>query len=163
METINGLLHAYTLIYIRNYEHTHALVVFIHVLFSYVYNTNVLYYNYVDAVPEYKIFKDHYHGLTKLLFNTNLTPHLIQEGIIAPADQEKLSAIDTSAGKAEMVLPKITSALEAGITDSFYKMLGIMRSYGNHDAQQLSITMKHEIAGSKNDKGCFDSILSYCS
>ena len=54
-----------------------------------------------------------------------------------------------------MVLPKITSALEAGITDSFHKMLGIMKSYGNHDAQQLSIAIEHEIAGSKNDQGLF--------
>ena len=110
---------------------------------------------YVDAVPEYKIFKDHYHGLTKLLFNTNLTPYLIQEGVIAPADQEKLSAINTSSGKAEMVLPKITSGLEAGLTESFYKMLEIMKSYGNRDAQQLSVAMEYEIAVSKSDKGLF--------
>ena len=115
--------------------------------------------HYIDAVLEYKIFKDHYHGLTKLLFNTNLTPHLIQEGVIAPADQEQLSAINTSTGKAEMVLPKITSGLEAGLTESFYKMLEIMKSYGNRDAQQLSITIEHEIAVSKSDKGLFSFVL----
>ena len=107
----------------------------------------------VDAVPEYKIFKDHYRGLTKLLFTTNLTPHLIQERVIALADQEKLSAINTSTEKAEVVLQKISLGLEAGLTESFYKMLEIMKSYGNRDAQQLSMTIEQEIAGSKSGEG----------
>ena len=111
--------------------------------------------NFIDPVPEYSVFKDHYYGLTKLLFNTNLTPHLIQEGVIAPTDHEKLNAIDTSTGKAEMVLPIVTSGLEAGITESFYKMLDIMESYGNSDAQQLSIAIKRKVAGSRKDEGLF--------
>ena len=52
-----------------------------------------------------------------------------------------------------MVLPKITSGLEAGLTESFYKMLEIMKSYGDYHAQQLSITIKNEIARSKRDEG----------
>ena len=119
----------------------------------YMYVSILLCYTYVDTVPEYVVFKNHYHGLTKLLFNTNLTPHLIQEGVIAPADHEKLSAINTSTEKAEVVLPKITSGLEAGLTESFYKMLEIMKCYGNRDAQQLSITIENEIAVSKSGEG----------
>ena len=54
-----------------------------------------------------------------------------------------------------MVLPKVSSGLEAGLTESFYKMLEIMKSYGNHDAQQLSIAIESKLAGSKSDKGLF--------
>ena len=80
-----------------------------------------------------------------MLFNTNLTPHLIEEGVIALTDHEAVNAIPTSAGKAEFVLPKITSALTTGETGSFYKILEIMKCHGNHDAQQLSTDIENEI------------------
>ena len=98
-------------------------------------------------VPELKVFQQHYSGLTTILFNTNLTPHLIQEGVIALTDQEELDAKPTSSGKASFVLPKVTSALKAGETESFYKILEIMKCYGNHAAQQLSDTIASEIPG----------------
>ena len=80
-----------------------------------------------------------------MLFNTNLTPHLIQEGVIALSDQDELNAITTSSRKAAFVLPKVTSALETGETGSFYKILEIMKCHGNRDAQQLSDTIASEI------------------
>ena len=59
-----------------------------------------------------------------------------------------------------MVLPKITSGLEAGLTESFYKMLNIMKSYGNRDAQQLSIAIEHKMAELRKDGGLqFDHII----
>ena len=94
-----------------------------------------------------------------MLFNTNLTPHLIQAGVITPVDQEQLNAINTSSGKAGMVLLKVSSGLETGLTESFYEMLKIMKSYGNRDAQQLCTTIEHQIAGSKTDKGLVYEIL----
>ena len=98
-------------------------------------------------VPELEVFRQHYSGLTTTLFNTNLTPHLIEEGVIALTDQEELNAIATSSGKSSFVLPKVTSALKAGETESFYKILEIMKYHGNHAAQQLSDTIASEIAG----------------
>ena len=98
-----------------------------------------------DAIPELAVFQRHFNGLTRILFNTNLTPHLIAEGVIALADQEELNAKPTSSGKASFVLPKISSALAAGETGSFYKMLDIMKCHGNHDAQQLSTTITNEL------------------
>lgn len=99
--------------------------------------------------PEFEVFKKHYNDLTKMLFCTNLTPHMIQEGVILPLDQEEIKAVTTSSGKAEIVLQKVSFALEAGISESFYRILEIMKSFGNHDAQQLSITIEHEISGSQ--------------
>ena len=101
----------------------------------------------IEDVPELKIFQQHYSGLTTMLFNTNLTPHLIQGGVIALADQEELDAKPTSLGKASFVLPKVTSALKIGNTESFYKILEIMKCHGNHAAQQLSDTIASEIPG----------------
>ena len=80
-----------------------------------------------------------------MLFNTNLTPYLIEEGVVALTDQEELDALPTSFKKASFVLPKITSALKTGETKPFYKTLEIMKCHGNHAAQQLSDTIASEI------------------
>ena len=116
--------------YVRNFD--------LHVHTNYIIFT-------VDVIPELKVFQDHFIGLSGMLFNTNLTPHLIKEGVIALTDQEELDALPTSSRKAAFVLPKITSALMTGKTESFYKILEIMKCYGNHDAQQLSDTIAREI------------------
>ena len=103
----------------------------------------------------YTVFIQNYNSLTKMLFNTNLTPHLIQEEVIVPRDHEELNAIPTSAGKAEFVLQKVSSALETGETGSFQKILEIMKFHGNGAAQKLSTTIEYEIAGSQKDAGLF--------
>ena len=103
----------------------------------------------------YTVFIQNYNSLTKMLFNTNLTPHLIQEEVIVPRDHEELDAIPTSSGKAEFVLQKVSSALETGVTRSFQKVLEIMRLHGNSAAQQLSTTIEYEIAGSEKGAGLF--------
>ena len=82
-----------------------------------------------------------------MLFNTNLTPYLIEEEVIVLADLEELSAIPTSSKNAESVLLKVSSALETGETKPFYKILKIMKCYGSHAAQQLSTDIISEIPG----------------
>ena len=50
------------------------------------------------------------------------------------------------------MLLKVSSALETGFPESFHKILEIMKSFGNRDAQQLSSVIEHEIAGSLKHK-----------
>ena len=130
-------------------------------MFTYVcipYN----YYNIEMSIsssppPEFHVFKKHYKSLAIMLFNTNLTPHLIQEGVIVPMDQEELSTL-SSTKKAENVLLKVSAALESGLTESFHKILNLMKSYGNRDAQQLSTAIENEVStGSQSNTG-----LCYC-
>ena len=102
---------------------------------------------------EYKVFKRYYHSLSKLLYSTDVTPYLIQEGVIVPQDQEEIDAITTSSGKAQKVLLKVSLALEAGFSESFKKVLQIMKVYGNCDAQQLSAEIEHKISSSQKDEG----------
>jgi len=104
--------------------------------------------------PEFHVFIKYLSGLTKMLFNTNLTPHLIQEGVIVPMDQEEFST-HTSTKKAEVVLSKVSCALESGLTESFYKILKLMKYYGNLDAQQLSTTIEHELSGLPSSEGLY--------
>ena len=104
--------------------------------------------------PEFRVFTKHFNGLTKMLFNTNLIPHLIQEGVIVPMEHEELST-HTSTKKAEVVLSKVSGALESGLTESFYKILKLMKYYGNLDAQQLSTTIEHELSGLPSSEGLY--------
>ena len=116
------------------------------ILFAYTYYVIIL-FTVEDVIPEFKVFQQHYNGLSKMLFNTNLTPHLIQEGVIVVMDQDELNAIPTNAGKAAFVLLKVASALETGEAGSFYKILEIMKCHGNRDAQQLCTDIENEIPG----------------
>ena len=113
----------------------------------FVFYTYIIYILFAveDTIPELKVFQNHFTGLTKMLYNTNLTPHLIKEGVVALTDQEELDALPTSSRKASFVLPKVTSALTAGETKPFYKILEIMKCHDNHAAQQLSDTIASEI------------------
>ena len=70
-----------------------------------------------------------------------------------PLDQEEIGAIATSSEKAQKVLLKVSSALEAGLTVSFYKIIHIMKSYGNCDAKELSEAIECEIAGKQREEG----------
>ena len=109
--------------------------------------------NIAAPMLEYKVFKEYYVSLSKLLYSTDVTPYLIQEGVIVPQDQEEIDAITTSSGKAKKVLLKVSSALEAGFPKSFNKVLQIMKVHGNHDAQQLSAEIEHKIPSSQKDEG----------
>ena len=90
-----------------------------------------------------------------MLFNTNLTPYLIQEGVISYRDHEDINAISTSIGKAAFVLQKVSSVLETGEPGPFLKILEIMKFHGNSAAQQLSTTIEYEIAESQKGTGLF--------
>ena len=125
-----------------------------------ILSTNLCNVYVEDVIPEKEVFQQHYNGLTRMLFNTNLTPYLIEEGVIALTDQEELNAIPTSTGKAAFLLPKVTSALMTGKTESFYKILEIMKCYGNHDAQQLSDTIASKIPGPR--RGKYVQIFRFC-
>ena len=82
-----------------------------------------------------------------MLFNTNITPHLVQEKIIDLEHQQKISAAVTNIEKARIVLQIVSAALENGYTNSFYKILEIMKNHGNSDTKELSTDIECGIKG----------------
>ena len=90
------------------------------------------------------IFRKHYSQLTTLLFQTNLTPHLVTEGVLVPLDVGDISSAATAAKKAELVLLKIAGSLDAHFPNSFHKLIKVMKTYGNDDLKQLAIIMENE-------------------
>ena len=102
----------------------------------------------VTQLVECRVLTNHYYQLTNMLFQTNLIPHLVKEEIILPLDEEELSSISTSTKKAQFVLQKISAALQSGFSQSYYKLLNIMKSHGNCDLKQLAAMMESEDAKS---------------
>ena len=75
----------------------------------------------------------------------------MQAKIILSQDQAKIIKLDTDIEKATFVLIKISTDLQVGFTQSFYKILKIMKLHGTEDAQKLSATIQQEL----NYKGQF--------
>jgi len=91
------------------------------------------------------------------LFQENLVPYLISEKIISPSVGEELDAATTSLKKAQIVLFKISSSLQSGYTELFYKLLKIMKLYGSIDLQKLTAIIESEVTGTSviGDAGLF--------
>ena len=112
---------------------------------------------------ECRIFRNHYDQLTNLLFQTNLTPHLVKEEIVLSSDEEELSYISTSAKKAQFILQKISASLQSGFSQSYYKLLNIMKSHGNNDVKQLAAMMESEMAESSTTSDAGLCIVFVCT
>ena len=59
----------------------------------------------------------------------SLSHHLVSTGIITVDEEEEIMNITTSKEKASFVLRKIARSLEAGVTQSFYTLLRIMKKH----------------------------------
>jgi len=104
-----------------------------------------------DAQPlEIHVFTKHYSQLTYLLFQENLAPHLISEKIILPSVEEELNSATTSVKKAQIVLLKVFLSLQSGFTESFHKLLKVMKTYGSNDLQKLTSMIESEVTGTSS-------------
>ena len=111
-----------------------------------------------DLPPEYDVFQKYYYKLTIMLFNTDISAKLVQEGVITTDIQKRILALTIDVDKATFVLINISSELQIGYTVSFYKILKIMEIHGTLAAQQLSKDIwKALIArtGEQNKEGLF--------
>ena len=97
------------------------------------------------AAPEYDVFQDHYVQLTKMLFNTDISPNLVQAKIISPQEHQRIINLSVDQDRARYVLIKISSELQAGSAVSFRKILEIMKVHGNYATQELSSTIQKKI------------------
>ena len=80
-----------------------------------------------------------------------LSPYFVKEKIISTADQSLIFNAPIQTTAASLLLSKISSALRAGINDSFYKFLDITEQYGSIDSKAV-ITAIREVLKTK-EKG----------
>ena len=87
---------------------------------------------------EEEVFKCFYAKLVKVLpVVDNIYTKLVPEGILDPDDIEEINHMPRSDRKASIVLRKISSSLQAGKTDSFYRLLEVMETSLNDDVKAL--------------------------
>ena len=75
----------------------------------------------------------------------NIYDHLVTEGILTTGDVQEIIHEPRSNLKASIVLQKIDSSLEAGITDSFYILLKVMETSLNNDVKVLVSDMRRAL------------------
>lgn len=96
-----------------------------------------------------------------MLFNTDIGPLLVQEDIITLGDYQKISAAATDIKKAEIVLQIVSYSLEIGYTEPFYKIIQILKYYGNGVAKRLCADIENEITGLDGKKGTIEFHCKY--
>lgn len=113
---------------------------------------------YVVGFKEFKVFTSFFDKLANILPTQNIITQLISVNIITIGDSEEIESIARTKEKAIFVLRKVAHSLDAGITESFYKLLTIM---GDHkgDARILATEIQQEL---KKHEG-IDSFFFMCS
>ena len=94
---------------------------------------------------EKEVFKSFYWKLVNILPVVNIYDHLVTEGILTTGDVQEIIHMPRSNLKASIVLQKIDSSLEAGITDSFYILLKVMETSLNNDVKVLVSDMRRAL------------------
>jgi len=105
----------------------------------------MLLFLYVGKTPEYYIFKKQYDTLIDTLKQTDLYRYFVSEDIITISDHEEISSESIPTKKIEIFLMKISFPLEAGHTESFYRMLTVMTTRGNLAVKELAESIKESV------------------
>jgi len=83
-----------------------------------------------------------------------LSPYFVAEEIISIADQSLISNAVIETVAASLLLSNVSSALKAGIVESFYKFLEITEQHGNIDSKNVISAIRKKLQELKSkDKG----------
>ena len=99
-----------------------------------------------DSCVEKEVFNTFYAKLGKILpVVDNIYNMLVPEGILVPGDIQEINSFPRSEHKAFVVLQKISSSLQAGKTDSFYRLLKVMDTSLNNDVKDLVVEVRRAL------------------
>ena len=91
------------------------------------------------------MFGSFYDKLVNILPVDNIHHKLVPVGILTTGDIQEISHMARSESKAAFILQKIDSLLQAGTTDSFYKLLKVMETSLNDDVKGLVGDMRRAL------------------
>ena len=94
---------------------------------------------------EYEVFIHYYSQIVTSLSAVALSAYFVEEKIISTADQSLIFSTPVQTIAASLLLSKISSALKAGINESFYKFLDITEKYGNIDSKNVITAMRKKL------------------
>ena len=98
-----------------------------------------------------EVFTDYYDKLRNILPVKNLSVHFISEQVINFEEEQVIQQTVEQTQAASTVLRKIAYSLRAGRTESFDKLLTIMRDHGGLSCEELANQMRGEL--SENTSG----------
>ena len=94
---------------------------------------------------EYEVFICYYSQIVNTLSAETLSPYFVSQSIISSGEQMEIFNVHSPIKSAGLLLSKISSALNAGITESFYKFLDITEQFGSIDSQTVTTTMRKRL------------------
>ena len=100
---------------------------------------------------EYEVFIHYYSQLVCCISAKALSPHFVTEQIMSHENHLEISAVVDSTKAAGLLLTKVASALNAGVTEVFYKFLYITEKYGSADSKTISSAIRKKLKS--YDKG----------
>ena len=98
-----------------------------------------------DSV-EYNTLINVYGKLATVFHDKNYLFHFVSAGIIPPDSASQMYTL-SDVDRAVCILTNISTPLECGEKQSFYKMLEIMQAHGNINAQRLAEDIKVSVRG----------------
>ena len=74
-----------------------------------------------------------------------MSAHFVAQNLISQPDQLEILSITSPRKAASLLLSRISSAVEAGVNESFYKFLDIAEKYGGIDIRNISLAIKGKL------------------
>ena len=106
----------------------------------------------IDHSAEYEVYICYYSQIVNSLPVETLSPYFVAHNIISPAEQLKILSVPSPIEAAGLLLSKISCALDAGITESFYQFLDIIDRYGSIDSKTVTTAMRKKLLEMKSTK-----------
>ena len=117
----------------------------------YCSNFNVLFLP-TEHLAEYEVFIHYYSQIVNSLSVETLSPHFVSYNIITAAEQLEILGVLSPIKAAGLLLNKMSCALDAEITEDFYKFLDITEQFGSIDSRTVITAMRKKLLEMKSTK-----------
>ncbi|XP_065906869.1 uncharacterized protein [Dysidea avara] len=94
---------------------------------------------------EYEVFIQYFSQIVNSLSVQSLSAHFVAQNIISQEDQLEILSVTSPRKAVSFLLSRISSAVEAGVNESFYRFLDITEKYGSIDNRNISLAIKGKL------------------
>ena len=91
----------------------------------------------IELPVEFEVLIEYFSKIVDVIHAGALSGHFVEKNIISPADQLEIFKVTSPNNAAGILLTKISFALKAGKSKTFYQFLDITEQHGNIDSLQL--------------------------
>ena len=112
----------------------------------------LLYVLPTEHSAEYEVFICYYSQIVNSLSVETLSPYFVSHNIITAAEQMEILGVLSPIKAAGLLLSKMSCALDAEITEDFYKFLDITEQFGSIDSKTVITAMRKKLLEMKSNK-----------